>query len=106
MYAYRQKEQSNSFYRVMKAAIILILLFGLAAQIIMITRINSQNRKACAVESEIVELNATADNLKHSISQYHDLDRISARATQLGMNQPTDDQIRVVSVNLNTASNG
>ena len=75
-----------------------ILIAGLFLQITMLARISSQNKAASAMEREIVELSASADNLELSINQHHDLRQIATRAVQMGMSRPNDTQIRVVSV--------
>ena len=76
----------------------LVLFAGLFLQITMLSRISLQTKRASAVEKELVELNANAQNLELSINQYHNLEAIAARAQQLGMEQPDETQIRVVSV--------
>jgi len=75
-----------------------VLFAGLFMQITMLSRISSQSKQAFAIEKEIVELSANAQNLELSINQYHNLDAIEVRARQLGMNEPGDTQIRVVNV--------
>lgn len=75
-----------------------VLLAGLFVQITMLSRISAQSKAVSAVEKELVELRASAENLELSINQYHNLETIAARAQQLGMEQPDETQIRVVSV--------
>ena len=84
--------------RILFIAAILILLAGLFVQITMLARISSQNKQASALEKEIVELSASAENLQLSISQHHNLDTIAARAQQMGMEEVGAGQLRVVSV--------
>ena len=76
----------------------LILFAGLFLQITMLSRISLQSKRAAALERELVELSANAENLELSINQYHNLEVIAARAQQLGMEQPDETQIRVVNV--------
>lgn len=76
----------------------IVLFTGLFIQITMLSRISSQNKRASALERDIVELSANAENLELSINQYHNLESIEVRARQLGMEQPNEKQIRVVSV--------
>ena len=76
----------------------LILFADLFLQITMLSRISLQSKRAAALERELVELSANAENLELSINQYHNLEVIAARAQQLGMEQPDETQIRVVSV--------
>ena len=76
----------------------IVLFTGLFVQITMLARIASQNKRASSLEWEIEELSANAENLELNINQYHNLDSIAVRARQLGMEQPNETQIRVVSV--------
>ena len=76
----------------------IVLFTGLFMQITMLARISSQNKRASSLEGEIEELSANAENLELNINQYHNLDTIAVRARQLGMEQPDETQIRVVSV--------
>ena len=75
-----------------------VLFAGLFMQISMLSRISAQIKRAAALEKEISELNANAENLELCINQYHNLDSIAARARQLGMQKPDASQIRVVRV--------
>ena len=84
--------------RVMIAVLALVIFAGMFAQITMLSRISSQSKQASALEKEIVELSANAENLELSINQYHNLENIAARAQQLGMEQHNEAQIRVVNV--------
>ena len=76
----------------------IVLFTGLFMQITMLARISSQSKRASSLEGEIEELSASAENLELNINQYHNLDTIAVRARQLGMEQPNETQIRVVSV--------
>ena len=84
--------------RTLLILVALVLFAGLFLQITMLSRISLQSKRASAVERELVELNANAENLELSINQYHNLEVIAARAQQLGVEQPDETQIRVVSV--------
>jgi len=84
--------------RVLLVIAAMILVAGLFLQITMLAKISSQNKAAAAMEKEIIELSASADNLELSINQHHNLQQIAVRAQQLGMSRPTESQIRVVSV--------
>lgn len=75
-----------------------VLFVGLFVQITMLSRISYQNKRASALERELTELSANAENLELSINQYHNLEAIAARAKQMGMEQPDETQIRVVRV--------
>ena len=88
----------NRSGRILFIVAAVILFAGLFMQITMLSRISSQSKQASALEKEIVELSANAENLQLSISQHHNLENIAARAQLLGMEQPDETQIRVVSV--------
>ena len=94
----RRSKRETAWNRVLLVLAAAVLFVGLFMQITMLSRISSQSKQASALEREIVELSANAENLELSINQYHDLDTIEVRARQLGMEEPTDTQIRVVSV--------
>lgn len=84
--------------RALLIAAAVLLFAGLFVQITMLSRVSAQNKRASAMEKEIVELGAYAENLELSINQYHNLESIAVRARQLGMEVPDKEQIRVVSV--------
>ncbi|MBP3411144.1 MAG: septum formation initiator family protein [Clostridia bacterium] len=94
----RRSKRETAWNRVLLILAAAVLFVGLFMQITMLSRISSQSKQASALEREIVELSANAENLELSINQYHNLDAIEMRARQLGMEEPTDTQIRVVSV--------
>lgn len=94
----RNIRRESAWNRLLLILAATVLLAGLFVQITMLSRISSQNKQASALEKEIVELSANAENLELSINQYHNLEVIAARARQLGMEQPNETQIRVVSV--------
>lgn len=84
--------------RVLLVLTCLVLFAGLFAQVSMLARISSQSKRASSLEGEIEELTANAENLEMNINSYHNLDSIKARARQLGMEDPGEGQIRVISV--------
>lgn len=75
-----------------------VLFVGLFVQIFMVARLARQNKRIQALELEIRDLSATADNLSLSLSHYRSLDRVAAQAEKLGMDVPAEGQIRVVNV--------
>ena len=85
--------QTNRTLIVIFAAVLLV---GAFMQIAMIARVTGQNKQVRAVEREIRNLTANADNLNLSLNQFKNLDRVAARAAKLGMEKPTGSQIRVV----------
>ena len=92
----RTRERRRS--RVLLGMFVLVLVAGVIAQITMYARLAGQHKELLAVEKEIRSLSASADNLNLSLNQYHNLDRIAARAAQMGMDKPADTQIRVVNL--------
>ena len=92
----RAREQKLS--RMLMIAFALVLFIGVFSQIAMMARLSAQNKRFVETEKEIKALSASADNLHLSLNQYHNLDRIAIRAQQLGMEQPTETQLRVVNL--------
>ncbi|MBQ8507015.1 MAG: septum formation initiator family protein [Clostridia bacterium] len=84
--------------RILRIIAAAVLFLGLFVQITMLSRISEKSKQASALEKEIVMLSAEADNLELGINQYHNLEKIAARAQTMGMVQPDETQIRVVSV--------
>ena len=75
-----------------------VVLVGVALQITMLARISGRQKQQAAMDREIRALNAQVENMNLSMNSFHNLDRVAARAKQLGMGQPTDAQIRVVNL--------
>ena len=93
-----RRARERKLSRVLMCVFALALLIGLFSQIAMLARISGQAKDCQKIEREIRELSANADNLNLSLNQFHNLDRIAVRAQQLGMEQPTETQIRVVNL--------
>ena len=91
-----RQEQVRRTNRMLIMVFVAVLLIGAFSQVAMIARITGQNKRVRAVETEIRNLSANADNLNLSLNQFRNLDRVAARAAKLGMEKPTGDQIRVV----------
>ena len=91
-----RQERIRRTNRTLIMVFVAVLLIGAFSQVAMIARITGQNKRARAVETEIRNLSANADNLNLSLNQFRNLDRVAARAAKLGMEEPTGDQIRVV----------
>ena len=91
----RKRKASSRALLVLACA---VLFAGMFMQVTMLARVSSQSKRASTLESEIEELSANAENLELSINQFHNLDSIAVRARQLGMEQPSEGQIRVVNV--------
>lgn len=92
----RRREQKLSRTLMVVAAV--VLFGGLIAQIAVRAQVSGQAKKVDAVRREIQALTANAENLNLCINQYHNLSEISQRAQALGMEQPMEDQLRVVSL--------
>ena len=92
----RARERRTS--RILMAVFALVLFIGVFAQIAMMAKLSGQNKRLVETRKEIKVLSASADNLNLSLNQYHNLDRIAARAQQLGMEQPDETQLRVVNL--------
>ncbi len=84
--------------RALMVAFALVLFIGVFTQIALMVRLSGQNKLVVQTQKEIKALNASADNLNLSLNQYHNLERIAARAQQLGMEQPDETQLRVVNL--------
>ena len=93
-----RRTRERRLNRLLMVAFALVLFIGVFTQIAMMARLSGQNKQAVETEKEIRALSASADNLTLSLNQYHNLERIAARAEQLGMEQPDDTQLRVVNL--------
>ena len=91
-----RQEQRRRVNRMLIMAFVAVMVVGAFAQIAMIARVTGQNKQVRAIEREIRDLSANADNLNLSLNQFRNLDRVAARAKKLGMEEPSGDQIRVV----------
>ena len=101
----KRKQASRARLNRLLAAVFAAMLFiGLFSQIAMLAKVSGRHKQSLAVQREIRELSASADNLSLSLNQYHNLERIAARARQLGMEQPADAQIRVVKLPIQNTS--
>lgn len=93
-----RRARERKLNKLLLGVFVLVLFAGVFGQIAMIARLSGQSKAVAAVEKEIRELSASEDNLYLSLNQYHNLDRVAARAGQLGMEQPEQSQIRVVNL--------
>ena len=92
----RQRERKLS--RALMIAFAAVLFVGLFSQVAMVARLSEQAKVSRSVEREIRDLNANVDNLNLSLNQYKSLERVALQAERLGMEQPAEGQIRVVSL--------
>jgi len=75
-----------------------VLFCGLFAQIAVRAQVSGQAKQIAAVQAQIRALSVDADNLTLCINQHHDLEAIGRRALAMGMGQPTEEQLRVVTL--------
>ena len=94
----RRLAREQKLSKTLMAVFVAVLLAGVLAQIGMMARLSGQNKAMDALSREMRQLSASAENLNLSLNQFHNLNRIAARAQQLGMQQPSQTQIRVVSL--------
>lgn len=92
----REREKRLSRTLLILAAIVLFC--GLFGQIALRAQLSGQAKQMASVQAEIKALSANAENLGLSINQRHNLAEISQKAAQLGMEQPDESCMRVVSL--------
>ena len=83
---------------VLKTVAGIVLVGGLVMQICMLAAISSTAKKTAAVKSEIKQLSADCDNCNVQLASFRQLTNIEEQAIAMGMQWPTDDQIRVISI--------
>ena len=86
------------YKRLLYLLVMIVLFGGMFAHISMLARLSEQSKRASALEREIARLSVDADNLELSINQYHNLEYISLRARELGMEKSSEGQIRAIDV--------
>lgn len=84
--------------KVLLIAAALVFFCGLFGQIALRAQLSGQNKQLTSLEKEIQALSANAANLDLSINQRHNLDEIGRKAILLGMEQPDESRLRVVSL--------
>lgn len=92
----RRREMLMSRILLVVAAI--VLFSGLFAQVAVRARISRQSKEIAAVQNEIKSLTANVENLDLNINQRHNLEEIGRKAVELGMGQPDETQLRIVSL--------
>lgn len=75
-----------------------VVLVGVIAQITMMAMLSVQSKQTSATQDEIGKLHSRIDNLNHSLEQFHNHDRVRAKAQNLGMQLPDDTQLRMVNL--------
>lgn len=92
----RQREQKLN--RWLMTAFAALVLLGVIVQITMMAKLSGQSKQTHALRRETVELESRINNLTLSLNQFHNQDRITARARALGMQLPDETQLRVVNL--------
>ena len=92
------RARERKLNRILMVAFALVLFIGVVAQIAMLAQLSIQNKQTVAAEAEAYDLTNRIGNLELSLSQHHDLHRITARAQQLGMQMPDESQLRVLNL--------
>ncbi len=93
-----RRRRSSRLNRTLVVVLAAMVFAGVVMQITMLARISGQRKEQAVVEREIRVLSAQLDNTNLSINSFHNLDRIAARARQLGMEMPDETQLRVVNL--------
>lgn len=93
-----RRARERRLSRILMCVFAVVLFVGMVSQITMLACISGQQKQVKALEKELHELDAKADNFDLCLNQFKNLERISLRAQQLGMEQPTETQIRVVNL--------
>jgi len=84
--------------RILKGAACFILVAGIIMQIFMLVEINGVNKEHNKTETEIINMTAERDNMKLRLAGFERTTWIEQRAIELGMQWPTDTQLRVIAV--------
>jgi len=92
----RRRERRLS--QILMVLAVLVFFGGLIMQITVRSQISDQSKEIAEIQVKIDRLELDADNLRLFINQHHNLDKIDVLARQLGMEDPMDDQLRVVSL--------
>ncbi|MBQ3269076.1 MAG: cell division protein FtsL [Clostridia bacterium] len=93
-----RRTRERKLNRLLMAVFALVLFLGAVSQIAMMARLTGQNKQIVAAQKEIHEWSAKVDNLEFNLNKYHNHERITALAQQLGMQMPEGSQLRVVNL--------
>lgn len=93
-----RRTRERKLNRLLMAVFALVLFLGAVSQIAMMARLTGQNKQIVAAQKEIHEWSAKVDNLEFNLNKYHNHERITALAQQLGMRMPEGSQLRVVNL--------
>lgn len=76
----------------------IVLVGGLVMQICMLAAVSSRTKQTAAIRADIKKLSAERDNYDVKLAGFYQRANIEERAMALGMQWPTDDQLRVISI--------
>jgi len=82
----------------LKISACVVLVGGLVMQICMLAAISSRTKKTAEIRKDIKKLSAERDNYDVKLAGFYQRANIEERAMALGMQWPTDDQLRVISI--------
>ena len=90
--------RKNDLGRFLKYLACSVLVAGLVLQICMLAAISAKTKQTAAVRDDIVVLSADRDNYNVKLAGCMQRDNIEERAIAMGMQWPTDDQLRVITI--------
>ena len=92
----RVREQKLN--RGLMIAFAVVVVLGVIVQITMMAQLSNQSKQTYAAQTDTRELVSRIENLNHSLEQFGNHDRITAKALSLGMQLPDETQLRVVNL--------
>ena len=84
--------------RILKYVACAIFVAGIVMQVFMLAEISGKAKERISVEQDISRLNAVKDNMELQMVGYERTTWIEQRAIEMGMQWPTDTQLRVIAV--------
>lgn len=84
--------------RVLKYVACAILIAGIVMQVFMLAEISGKAKERVRAEEDISRMYAAMDNMQLQLVGYERTTWIEQRAIEMGMQWPTDDQLRVIAV--------
>lgn len=94
----RRMRKEQLLIKVLLVAAAVVLFCGLFAQIAVRAQVSGQVKEIAAMQARIDAMEADAANIRLCINQHHNLEEIGKRAVALGMEELTDDRLRVVNL--------
>jgi len=82
----------------LKFLVCFILIAGLVMQICMLAAIHAKAKETAKINNELVYLYAERDNCNVKLADFKQRPNIESLALDLGMQWPTDEQLRVISI--------